>query len=146
MGRKGVRPEHRGRASYSEIPAEKVARIWAEERSKEGRQVAWQRLLPQRGFEVLPRRWVVEHTFSWLGQNRRTSKDYERLKEDAKPELRAKLAELEKTRKRRPSRAGSTRWAPRADKGVKRDRDASLDLLAKVAPNAVEALAPEGRL
>ncbi len=27
----------------------------------------------------LPRRWVVEHTFSWLGQNRRMSKDYERL-------------------------------------------------------------------
>jgi putative transposase len=27
----------------------------------------------------LPRRWVVERTFSWLGQNRRTSKDYERL-------------------------------------------------------------------
>jgi putative transposase len=28
---------------------------------------------------VLPRRWVVERTFSWLGQNRRMSKDYERL-------------------------------------------------------------------
>ena len=29
----------------------------------------------------LPRRWVVERTFSWLGQNRRMSKDYERLVE-----------------------------------------------------------------
>jgi putative transposase len=29
---------------------------------------------------MLPRRWVVERTFfSWLGQNRRMSKDYERL-------------------------------------------------------------------
>jgi putative transposase len=37
-------------------------------------------LLPHRGFEVLPRRWVVERTFfSWLSQNRRMSKDYERL-------------------------------------------------------------------
>jgi transposase len=58
---------------------EKTARIWAEEWSKEGWQIDWQRLLPQRGFEVLPRRWVVERTFSWLSQNRRTSKDYERL-------------------------------------------------------------------
>ncbi len=28
---------------------------------------------------ALPRRWVVERTFSWLGQTRRMSKDYERL-------------------------------------------------------------------
>ena len=58
---------------------EKVARIWAEAWSKEGRQIDWQKLLPRRGFEVLPRRWVVERTFSWLSQNRRMSKDYERL-------------------------------------------------------------------
>jgi putative transposase len=60
---------------------EKVARIWAEEWSKEGWRIDWQKLLPRRGFEVLPRRWVVERTFSWLSQNRRMSKDYERLTE-----------------------------------------------------------------
>lgn len=31
----------------------------------------------QRGFAVLPRRWVVERTFGWLNNFRRLSKDYE---------------------------------------------------------------------
>ena len=58
---------------------EKVAQIWAQEWAKEGKKVDWQRLMPPRGYVALPRRWVVERTFSWLGQNRRMSKDYERL-------------------------------------------------------------------
>jgi putative transposase len=57
----------------------KVARLWAEEWAKEGQKVDWQKLMLPRGFQVLPRRWVVERTFSWLSQNRRMSKDYERL-------------------------------------------------------------------
>lgn len=32
-----------------------------------------------KGFKVLPRRWVVERTFGWLGRYRRLSKDYEHL-------------------------------------------------------------------
>jgi putative transposase len=34
---------------------------------------------PTHAFRVLPRRWVVERTFAWLGQARRLSRDYERL-------------------------------------------------------------------
>jgi transposase len=33
----------------------------------------------KRGFVLLPRRWVVERTFGWLGRFRRLARDYERL-------------------------------------------------------------------
>jgi putative transposase len=35
------------------------------------------------GFEVLPKRWIVERTFAWLGRYRRLSKDYEQLLENS---------------------------------------------------------------
>ena len=35
----------------------------------------------QRGFAVLPRRWVVERTLAWLTAHRRLARDYERLPE-----------------------------------------------------------------
>lgn len=33
----------------------------------------------QKGFQVLPKRWIVERTFGWLSKQRRLSKDYESL-------------------------------------------------------------------
>ena len=35
------------------------------------------------GFEVLPRRWVVERTFGWLMQQRRLVRDYEKTEASA---------------------------------------------------------------
>ena len=58
---------------------EEVLMAWARQWANEGVRVDWQELLPPRGFIVLPRRWVVERTFAWISQNRRMSKDYERL-------------------------------------------------------------------
>lgn len=37
------------------------------------------RLGEEPGFQVIPKRWIVEGTFSWLSRQRRVSKDYERL-------------------------------------------------------------------
>ena len=45
---------------------------------KEGVAVDWQKLLPPKGFVVLPRRWIAERTIARIDQNRRMSKDYER--------------------------------------------------------------------
>ena len=40
------------------------------------------RTMPK-GFQVLPKRWVVERTLAWLGWHRRLSKDYELNPESA---------------------------------------------------------------
>ena len=72
----------------------RVQRIWADG-AYGGKLVDWVReklnaLLEvvsrppgQRGFQVLPRRWVVERTLGWFNRYRRLSKDYERLTESS---------------------------------------------------------------
>jgi len=67
-----------------------------------GKLVDWARRIPrivleivrkpdgQRGFAVLPRRWVVERTLSWLTAHRRRARDYQRLPEHS--EARVKWA------------------------------------------------------
>ncbi len=46
------------------------------------------------GFVVLPRRWVVERTFAWLGRYRRLSKDYEQLPETSEAMIYAAMVHL----------------------------------------------------
>ncbi len=73
----------------------RLKKIWADEGYR-GKLIEWVRQLRQgRGhrrieleivaksdegtFVVLPKRWIVERTFAWLGRSRRLSKDYEAL-------------------------------------------------------------------
>jgi putative transposase len=48
----------------------------------------------KKGFHVLPRRWVVERTFGWLGRQRRLSKDYEFLTQTSEVMIQAAMIGL----------------------------------------------------
>jgi putative transposase len=47
-----------------------------------------------KGFVVLPKRWIVERTFAWLGRYRRLSKDYEQLPETSESMIYAAMIRL----------------------------------------------------
>lgn len=51
-----------------------------------------------KGFRVLPRRWVVERTFGWLGRFRRLSKEYEQLPATSESMISAAMSRLMLTR------------------------------------------------
>ncbi|WP_285730572.1 IS5 family transposase [Nocardiopsis sp. ATB16-24] len=62
-----------------------------------------------KGFQVLPRRWVVERTFGWLVRNRRLARDYERLTANSETMIKIAMIRLMATRL-----AGeSVRWSNR---------------------------------
>jgi putative transposase len=41
------------------------------------------RPVAEKGFVVLPKRWIVERTFAWISRHRRNAKDFERLPENS---------------------------------------------------------------
>ena len=66
------------------LVTDEVMRIWLREWAKEGVHIDREKLQESKEPRAfLPIRWIVERTFSWLSQNRRLSKDYERLPESA---------------------------------------------------------------
>ena len=66
------------------LAPEGVMRVWVREFNKEGVAIDLEKLVPEKGLRpFLPKRWIVERTFAWLGQNRRMSKDYKRLPESS---------------------------------------------------------------
>jgi transposase len=64
----------------------------------------------QRTFEVLPRRWVVERTLSWLVRCRRLDRDYERLPEHSEAMVKWTMIGL-MTRRLAPG-PGRRPWQP----------------------------------
>ena len=46
------------------------------------------------GFQVLPRRWIVERTFGWFNRYRRLSKDYEYLTESSEALIQISMIHL----------------------------------------------------
>jgi putative transposase len=48
----------------------------------------------EKGFHLLPKRWIVERTFGWLNKHRRLSKDYETLTETSEAMVYAAMVRL----------------------------------------------------
>jgi putative transposase len=83
----------------------RLRRLWADG-GYAGQLVAWvreragwdleivKRSDDMRGFVVLPKRWIVERTFAWLGKCRRLSKDYEHRIESSEAMVRLAMIGL----------------------------------------------------
>lgn len=65
-----------------------------------------------KGFQVLPRRWVVERTFGWLVRNRRLARDYERLTATSEAMIKIAMIRLMAARLAGQSRT----WASAAER------------------------------
>jgi len=92
-----------------------ISLVWADG-GYAGQLIAWlnrwsgwlleivRKLENQVGFQLLPRRWVVERTFAWLAHSRRLSKDYEELVENSEAMIQIAMIRLMLQRLCRPAK------------------------------------------
>jgi putative transposase len=99
-------PQALGQLTRREFPRLKV--VWADGKyhnyalydwKDNQRRLPWQLQIVSRpreakGFILLPKRWVVERTFAWLGRSRRLSKDYERRTDSSESMVRLSAIHL----------------------------------------------------
>lgn len=99
-------PQALGQLKRREFPRLKV--VWADGKyhnyalydwKDQQRRLPWQLQIVSRpreakGFILLPKRWVVERTFAWLGRSRRLSKDYERRTDSSESMVRLSAIHL----------------------------------------------------
>jgi transposase len=122
-----VQDRHGGKAILERVAARfgSIALVWADSgyaNQVDASLVTWARTALSialqiirrsddvKGFQVLPRRWVVERTFGWLVRNRRLSRDYERLTSNSETMIKIAMIRLMATRL-----AGEqVRWSNRA--------------------------------
>lgn len=82
----------------------RLAKIWADrayrgrfEEEAEAQGIDVEIVVPepgQKGFQVQPRRWVVERTFAWLSNYRRLSKDFEQWLQTSDAAIYAAMSHL----------------------------------------------------
>jgi putative transposase len=96
-----LKPLHR-----DEYPRLKV--VWADNKYHNHALNAWKKEHPElpwrleiasrppeaKGFVLLPKRWVVERTFGWLGRARRLSRDYERRTDSSEGMVRIRAIQI----------------------------------------------------
>lgn len=97
-----------------------VSWVWADGGYTSADLVAWakntlamtldivKKIVGQKTFVILPRRWVVERTFSWITQARRNVRDYERLTDHSAAFINLSMITMMTRRLTREKRARTT--------------------------------------
>jgi putative transposase len=83
---------------------ELIAWVWALRPWRKIRLEIVRRPEGMKGFLLLPKRWIVERTFAWLGRYRRLSKDYEYVTHTSEAMIRVAMIHLMVRRLARMSR------------------------------------------